>query len=525
MSDKQVFLTIVGGLLFAFAIVSSRDCHNCVGPAVFTQRDGETTENQHDLLSAQTLKSNSEDAIAFASFAEREIAQLDNPTTLGGWLDLHGKDERWVKSAETFNVDCVSFVRRGWLPSGAIVGRAVYFYPPQAPSPAVLPKLRGQELLNTCTLGEVRVEAQSRTAETGHKMAQALEERFARNYGSSVGMNSVPFWGRGYYAGGAARWIHNDSEIVSGYDAKPGRDMSTPDEVVGGPVAFVHARLPIVYELEHEACCTLKAYRYRSIEKMEFQRAASVAGVGGDLSLHFEKLYEEVFQTSAYAKNAHQPEHVGWLESLVPALRDWFTALKTLKPAQRAAGLFAADRLVAAVQDVDGDPLGHPKKPHPRSELQELGAVFEMNEFGGFYEYKNNWLEQARELDPDGEAGQMAMLVSLARPSCDPRKVILDGEQLLKKGIDVPTATQLHFIVGDAYSDIVALAEGPPLDADYDPAQFRNDAGSARTKALDHYRAGLAVDPTSENAKDAWRQAWHLSAGLVPSTRNVCVGD
>lgn len=517
MSDKQVFLTIVGGLLFALAIFSSRDCNNCVGPPVFRQRDGET-------VSTQTLKSNAEDEIAFASVAEREVAQLDNPTTLGGWLGLHGKDERWVKSADTFNVDCVSFVRREWLPSGAIVGRAIYFYPPQAPSPSVLPKLTGQELRNTCTLGEVRVEAQSRTAETGHKMAQAVEERFARNYGSSVGMNSVPFWGRDYHAGGAARWIHN-AEIVSGYDAKPGRDMSTPDEVVGGPVAFVHARLPIVYELEHEACCTPKAYRYRSIEKMEFHRAVTVAGVGAILSLHFEKLYEEVFQASAYAQNAHQPEHIGWLESLVPALRDWFTALKTLKPAQRAAGLFAADRLVAAVQEVDGAPLGHPNKPHPRSELQQLGAVFKMNEIGGIYDYKNNWLEQARELDPDGEAGQMAMLVSLARPSCDPRKVILDGEKLLKKGIDVPTATQLHFIVGDAYSDIVALAAGPPLDADYDAAQFRDDAGSARTKALDHYRAGLGLDAASKNAKDAWRQAWHLSAGLVPSTRNVCVGD
>ena len=32
------------------------------------------------------------------------------------------------------------------------------------------------------------------------------------------------------------------------------------------------------------------------------------------------------------------------------------------------------------------------------------------------------------------------------------------------------------------------------------------------------------MDNTSENAKHAWRQAWHLAAGLLPSERYVCLG-
>lgn len=507
------------------AIISGSESQNGAGPQVFRQPAEETTANQRD-LSAQAAKNDSDDATAFASIAEREISQLDKTTTLGKWLALHSKDQRWVKSAKAYDLECLSYVKRDWLPSGAILALAVYFYPPRAPSPAVLPTLSGQELMNSaCTLGKIRVETEARTPEIGRAIAQAVQQRFSKAYGESIGNGNVAFWGRSYYTD-AARWIHN-AEIVCGYDAKPGQEISSPGEILGGPTAFVHARLPIVHDLEHEACCTLKAYHYRPIERMEFHRADAVAGVGDDLSERFEKLYEEIFQASASAENAHQPEHLGWLESLAPVLRDWLTALKTLQPAQRAAGLVAADLMVAAGQYVDGAPLGLPKKLHPRAELQQLGAVFERNDLGGYYEYKSNWLEQARELDPEGEAGQMAKLVSLVRPSCDPRKVILDGEQLLKKGIDVPTATQLHFIVGDAYSDIVALAAGAAdADyADYDPAKFRDEAGPAGTKGLEQYRAGLAVDATSENAKDAWRQAWHLAAGLIPSTRNVCIGD
>jgi len=44
-------------------------------------------------------------------------------------------------------------------------------------------------------------------------------------------------------------------------------------------------------------------------------------------------------------------------------------------------------------------------------------------------------------------------------------------------------------------------------------------------KALEHYRAGLAVDNTSDNAKYAWLQAWKMSAGLLTQTRYVYIND
>jgi hypothetical protein len=47
----------------------------------------------------------------------------------------------------------------------------------------------------------------------------------------------------------------------------------------------------------------------------------------------------------------------------------------------------------------------------------------------------------------------------------------------------------------------------------------RGKAEAARSKALQHYAAGLADDGTSRQAKDAWLQAWHISAGLLPHAR------
>ncbi len=101
--------------------------------------------------------------------------------------------------------------------------------------------------------------------------------------------------------------------------------------------------------------------------------------------------------------------------------------------------------------------------------------------------------------------------------------VITDGEWLLSKNPDSATAAQIHFIIGDAYSDIVALAGGS--NPDYGESFTQQEGEAACEKALQQYRFGLAADSTSENAKDAWLQAWHLRAGLLPETRFVFEGD
>jgi hypothetical protein len=90
----------------------------------------------------------------------------------------------------------------------------------------------------------------------------------------------------------------------------------------------------------------------------------------------------------------------------------------------------------------------------------------------------------------------------------EPETVISVGEDLIARGIDAQTAAQVHFMVGDAFSDIIMRTHGVSSN--------RGKAEAARSKALQHYAAGLADDGTSRHAKDAWLQAWHIFAGLRP---------
>ncbi|HUA18481.1 MAG TPA: hypothetical protein VMB25_07030 [Bryobacteraceae bacterium] len=467
------------------------------------------------------------DAEVFARIAGREVSQLHECIPLAQWLASRRKKERWetrkpeIVPTET-HLECLSLVKTEALPSGAKVTRALYFYPPSAPTPAILPASNEAKLISSCTLGMIRVEAEVLTPEIGRDLEQAVRRRFTREYGDSAG-NTRPdtaFWSPGSYGGGA-RWIHN-AEIVAGYDSKPGLDVDAPGQLMLGPVVFVGARLPSAEKLQHEACCTIKDYRYRPIENENFHHAVALARANAALSAKFSNLYDAAVQGT---------RKTPWRASLLPVLREWLSALKAASRSQRAAGLLAADLLLEAAEDA-GQVPGWPQRPGERTELEDLGADFELNEVAGDYSYARTWAKRALRLDPQGVVGQMVVIGSLARGSCDAagseffRQVLRDGEGLLAKGLDAHAAGQVHFMVGDAYSDIVAIAggdDGP--NGEYDGSRFRNEADANRKRALQHYRAGLALDNRSENARDAWRQAWRLAAGLLPGERYVCFGD
>jgi hypothetical protein len=491
-----------------------------------------------------TLEGNS-DASAFALAAESEVAQLHDGITLTRWLRERGEREGWrkipeepVTSTSTPGPECLSYWRTAKLPSGAETTLAVYFYPPPAPSPAVFPTLSAQELINGCVLTVVRLEAaavtsdfvpalerDARAQEFGNALDQAVRQRFTKLYGESIGRKDDAVWGRGsILLRNAARWIHG-GEIISGYDPQG----SPFGQLVSAPAVFVHAQLQMSGQAKHDHSET---YGARSIPKSQFHRAVALAKADAALSRRFEDLYDQVSRSGSSEEEAKRPENAKWRESLLPLLREWLAALKTAPPAQRAAGLLASDRLVEAAQNVVGGVPGWPEKPEKTSELQKLGAVFEMNGIAGYYFYAGNWEKEARELDPDGPAGKMAVIGWMDRGSCDIagwgsdlfNKVISDGEGLLAKGLDAPTTAQVHSMVGDAYSDIFSIAKGYDPNGDYPNIQER-DAAPAHAKALEHYRAGLAIDNSSEDAKHAWSQAWHLSAGLLPTMRYVCFGD
>jgi hypothetical protein len=222
-----------------------------------------------------------------------------------------------------------------------------------------------------------------------------------------------------------------------------------------------------------------------------------------------DQFYEEVSAARSRA----------WTAQLVPILREWMNAQEPLPPAQRAAALLAADRLIAA--------SGGEFSAALRSQLEDLGASFGGREVD--FPYKKTWLTEARVLAPDGEVDKMAVLAMVSRGNCDwagwpSEKVVAEAEPLLSRPVDEATRTHLHFVLGYAYTDLVVLQENPDYVIGSISPEPHEEAVALRAKALEHYRAALSADTTSPTARDAWRQAWHLLAHVLPRTRYVC-GD
>lgn len=467
---------------------------------------------------AQSVKD--ADAAAFASIAEQEVSQLHAGITLAEWMATRGKAEHWQsKNAEIVpgatHLECLSLVKTQPLPSGRKMTLAVYFFPPPARSPAILPASSGAKLIDSCTLGRIRVEGATPTPEIGHLLEQSVQQKFNGRFGEGLGSRNSALW-------------RHDIEIVSNYEPKTGLADNAPFQLLQGPVVSVDAQLPIVERLRLELAN--RDFEYRPIEKAQFHRAIRMVGAGAVAVARMEKLYDQVFPEGAFGRRGELSGSTNWRDSLLPVLRGWLDALKAAPAAQRAAGLLAADLLIEAAEDAGSVP-GRPQKPDQGSELQKLGALFKFNGVANEYYYARNWEKQARELDPEGAAGQMAVVAFLARGSCDAgqeffRQVIRDGEELLAKRLDAQTAAQMHFMVGDAYSDIVAIAGGETgPNGEYDPARYRGEADADRSQAFRQYHAGLVLDNTSQAAKHAWSQAWRLAAGLLPNPRYLCFGD
>jgi hypothetical protein len=473
-----------------------------------------------------------DDASTFAALADAVVAELRDGITLQQWTESQQTMADWKPSKEENFFDCRTFVKTETLPSGRQIQHFVYFYPPQASAIVAFPSASADNLLyHDCTLAMVRVATTTPTDLEGHAFEQALQQQFVQKYGASIGMKGTPY----ERSTEAAHWIAG-SEIISVYDPQPRPSEDNPDEPVSGEV-FALARLPIVHEIDEDACCRIRDH-YHSIEDQQFQRALSLTAADANLTDRVATLFKHLFRRiSAEPMTPQQADDLETSRAAVlPSLREWLKSVNSLPPVRHAAALYVADRMLIAASDDGWRDLIDKDKTELRLAFGKLGAEFAYDELGGCYGYSGAWLDQASELDPDGPVGQMSMLISLERggaPKLAKDKsgeldifhtVISDGEWLLSKKPDAATQAQVHFIIGDAYADIVALAGG--VEPDYgDAKDYQPEAPSARHNALEHYRAGLAIDGTSDNAKYAWLQAWKISAGLMPSTRYVYIYD
>ncbi len=452
------------------------------------------------------------------------MSELHEGITVTEWKARHPGATKVDPASLAIGGECVILAEWTTLADGAQVAWVVSFNPPRAPSPAILPSLQGESLINeTCTMSMVQVEVKVADEAAGRAAQRTVNQQFNSTYGPSEDQVGV--------------WHSGSIEIINAYDSGKRLAFDTGKPKFG-PAAYVWAYLPF---WKQPMFPDSQGSDDPQADSVQFRRAVAIAGGDPAISDRMEKLYDldttvSQLQSKRFAEicgsNCSEadlnklPDPAGdeWRKPLVPTLRDWLNALKPLSPDRQAAGLLAADRLLTVFQGVmesgpkasEGqfgrDGSTSPEEAELRSQLESLGAVIGENKPGDtHYYYAGNWLEQARHLSPDTESGKLASLVWMTAAQCqEPEAVISVGEDLIARGIDAPTAALTHFMVGDAFSDMLLRAGG---------AQTRSKTDSARSKALIHYAAGLANDGTSRQAKDAWLQAWHISAGLLPHAR------
>ncbi|PYV74130.1 MAG: hypothetical protein DMG96_21080 [Acidobacteria bacterium] len=139
-------------------------------------------------------------------------------------------------------------------------------------------------------------------------------------------------------------------------------------------------------------------------------------------------------------------------------------------------------------------------------------------------------------LDPDGHAGELAFLTltemgfETSGKCADQREegfraVIAQGQEYVRRRPGSVIEPDLHFLMAQAYGDIVHLAAGDEY-GESGRAKYQPEAASARTRAIEQFRIAFGSANNTRQAREAWPDAWRLVAGLPPSkTHFLCFYD
>jgi hypothetical protein len=220
--------------------------------------------------------------------------------------------------------------------------------------------------------------------------------------------------------------------------------------------------------------------------------------------------------------------------SFINVVAEWVKASADLPAMRRASALVAADLLLSESYQLAG--WSDPKQIALRKALQAQGATLSLLQPDAMYFYSHSWLKQAERMNAGGRSAELAFL-SLASLGfetsgmCSDQgtnafdQVIRRSDEFLRTHPGTSIATDLHFLMAEAYADIVSLADGAGGEhADVDDYKSKSDR--ARTRALEEFRLAFAAEPNSPRALALWSTAWRLAAGLSPTrTFFFCVYD
>ena len=457
-----------------------------------------------------------------AGAAALDLWQLRSGVTLGEWKTAH-PDEAITDLDSTpvsrFAGSWCAVARRRTTLGERAVARSAYFYPP-ATVARTLPESQAQ-LVAACELGFVWITVDVPDSSAGVALADSVRTQLGEAFGAPVA-GPVSFFGSAYWSDVARFRTGGVTAVAALGNPAPGAGATRPRQVI----AFAYLRGAGIGTGDDSP---ENFGPWQPPDSLPVDSAVRLTGLD---SARYAPL-------AALLSAAASGRHAGissqqFPDSLAQPLRRWLDASAARTLPQRAAALYVADlvldRALCVYVRCDARQFA------ALQPLRALGAQFEWEPLGASWVYQRGWLGQARILDRDSPLGQRILLAPLnagfdfsGRCAEGPeafQRVIDNATRYLERVPDSPIAAEVSFLLGEAYRDIVALAHGAG-DIYADSSRYTERAAAAAQSAVGAYQRALQVAPLeSELAKQAWKQAWALKAGLVPrETRFYCVYD
>lgn len=436
-----------------------------------------------------------------------ELWQLRPGVTLREWQAAHPDDA--VAGNDTSGTtrpmgDWCAAAQRDVSVGNRTVTRTAFFY---VPPPGDLSLPDGEpDLVKRCELGLVWLRTPYDATSDANAAGDSLSRHLGTAFGGAVG-RPVRFYGSATWHR-VQRYRHGEAVVVT-----------AAREEGAARVLFGFAFLPI------SGLSVDEGARPRWRPAIEFDLDSAGALAAGD-STALQTLLAVAADAQIDSARRTDPA------PLVRALTRWLSATEELPPPRRAAALYVADRVLDQSSCAFGlcDDAGR----EGRAALQAAGAAFGRSYIGAPWIYERSWLTLSRMLDRDGPIGQRILLAQMRRAfdfssGCRDgadgfRRVIANGERYLTRVPDSPIAAEVHFELGEAYRDIVALARGAG-GIDADSSRYGGEAAEAGRMALVHYGEAMKAGAQSPVAQEAWRRAFWLKAGLEPrDLRFYCIG-
>ena len=439
-----------------------------------------------------------------------ELWQVRPGVTLADWASAHLNDQIVPDTMDTTGWQSCGRGVSNMEVAGRFMIREAHFVPPEPPADLALPDSASVELAGACVLSAIRVAARA----TDSSAAQVLQDSVAAQLREAFGRPSADSMTR------TARWAfwrrqqsfeRGPVKVMIAWEPADAADTIGPRVVAMAWLRDETSDLPLG-----------SGPRYVPVDSFPLDSAIALSGMDSARATELRRL-----------ATSRAPDSQGTLQGFFRPMTRWIRAAERLPLPQRAAALYAADQALERALCIYG--LCDADDSLRLAMLQRLGARFTWSPLGGTWNSNRSWMSMARVLDRDSPLGNRIFLAQMnrgfdlsgtcARSTEGFRAVIENGELYLERVPDSPIASDVHFLVAEAYRDIVALAMGAG-DIYADVSRYQPEAAAARTSALAHYRAAIAEGREGPAARAAWQQAWALMAGFVPrDTRFYCVYD